>query len=149
MTIQQKQKERWFGMKNLWKSGYPDMPVNGEVAVSVTGGGTAIQALDSASLSGNTITFAKTDASPADTIDLATTTLAGSATTNATAIATNIADISALQTNTTINNLSKLFIKVLLFVIPPKSTDKNRRFLSHIFEFRRFLFLNGSERVFP
>ena len=68
--------------------------------VSVTGGGTAVQGLNSASLIGNTLSFTKTDGTAADTIDLSTSTLAGSVTTNVANTATNTADISALETNT-------------------------------------------------
>ena len=95
--------------------GFPDDNGN-KTAVSVSGGGTAVQAYDSVSVSGNNIVFGKTDGSTADTQPLGgltaitdLQTLTSGHTTNistlnttisghTTDIATNASDISTLNT---------------------------------------------------
>lgn len=91
------------------KQCYNDIQVNGSnltlsnsnsgitKTVSVTGGGAAVTGLNSASLTGNTLSFTKTDGTAADTIDLTTSTLGGVATTNSNDILSNTADIDNLQ----------------------------------------------------
>ena len=75
--------------------------------VSVTGGGTAVQGLNSASLIGNTLSFTKTDGAAADTIDLSTSTLGGVATANSTAITTINTNLATLS-GSVANNLGNI-----------------------------------------
>ena len=75
--------------------------------VSVTGGGTAVQGLNSASLTGNTLSFTKTDGAAADTIDLSTSTLGGVATANSTAITTINTNLATLS-GSVANNLGNI-----------------------------------------
>ena len=83
--------------------GFPDD--NGtKTAVSVSGGGTAVQAYDSVSVSGNNIVFGKTDGSTADTQPLggltAITDLQTLTTGHTTNITTNTNDIGDIKSLT-------------------------------------------------